>query len=263
MAGDWVKMRVALAYDLKVTRIARIINQGLFLSTLAPNAQLEDGACNVAALQLLVVGALHKFWCAAQEITVDGILRNCDASDVDQMVGIYGFADALIEVGWLIKDEGKDCLIISNFQEHNGEGAKKRAQTNKRVAKHRDEKRSSVTEMKRGSVTREEKRRDKSITDAPEGFDAIWTFFPKRAGGNPKTRAVAAYRARLGEGHEPDEILAGVRRYAAFIKATGKEGTEYVKQAATFLGPEKAFLEPWDLPREAKESPLYRREGVM
>lgn len=96
----------------------------------------------------------------------------------------------------------------------------------------------------------------------PEGFEDFWKFFPPRAGGNPKAKAASAYRARRGEGHEADEILAGARRYSAFIKATGKEGTEYVKQAVTFLN-EKAFLEPWDLPRDVKESPLYRREGVM
>ena len=53
------------------------------------------------------------------------------------------------------------------------------------------------------------------------------------------------------EGHTEEELLAGVRRYAVFVRATGKEGTEYVKQAATFFGPNKAFLERWTLPENS------------
>lgn len=97
----------------------------------------------------------------------------------------------------------------------------------------------------------------------PDGFEELWAMYPRRAGGNPKQRALAAYRARLGEGHGKDEILGGARRYADFVRATGKEGSEYVKQTASFLGPEKHFLEPWSLPNKADVSPLYRREGAM
>jgi hypothetical protein len=32
-------------------------------------------------------------------------------------------------------------------------------------------------------------------------------------------------------------MLAGVKRYAAYARATGSVGTQYVKQAATFFGP--------------------------
>jgi hypothetical protein len=59
---------------------------------------------------------------------------------------------------------------------------------------------------------------------------------------------LTAAQARIQEGHSWAAILEGARRYAAFIQATGKEGTQYIKQAATFIGPEKNFLEPWALP---------------
>lgn len=110
---------------------------------------------------------------------------------------------------------------------------------------------------------RPEERRDREETEAQAGFETLWATYPPRAGGNPKDKALRAYRARVGEGHKPEEILEGARRYASFVKATGKEGTEYVKQAATFLGPDKHFLEQWTLPEQANVSPLYRREGVM
>jgi hypothetical protein len=81
-----------------------------------------------------------------------------------------------------------------------------------------------------------------------EIFLTAWSEYPKRAGGNPRPRAWKTWKKCCSEGHTEDELLAGVRRYAVFVRATGKEGTEFVKQAATFFGPDKAFLEAWTLP---------------
>jgi hypothetical protein len=38
-------------------------------------------------------------------------------------------------------------------------------------------------------------------------------------------------------------MLAGVNRYAGYVRATGSAGTQYVKQAATFFGPDRHFEE--------------------
>jgi hypothetical protein len=83
------------------------------------------------------------------------------------------------------------------------------------------------------------------------GFDACWDAYPKRAGGNPRASAQRAYAARVREGVPDDELLAGVERYAAYIRATGKERTEYVKQASTFFGVDRHWQEPWDVPVSA------------
>jgi biotin operon repressor len=83
--------------------------------------------------------------------------------------------------------------------------------------------------------------------------------YPKRAGNPNWHGAWKAARARLKEGHTVAEFLAGARRYAAYIRATGKEGTEYVQQASTFLGPSKPFLLPWD-PPAAPEDPKRAAE---
>lgn len=87
-------------------------------------------------------------------------------------------------------------------------------------------------------------------TRAPEPpeFGALWAVYPKRGGGNPRPRALKAARARLTEGATWNELHDGVSRYAEFCRATGKVGTEYVMQAATFLGPDRRFAEPWNLP---------------
>lgn len=88
--------------------------------------------------------------------------------------------------------------------------------------------------------------------DEPEFVD-FKLVYPSRAGDQGWRRAHRAVRARLSDGYSWNEILEGTKRYAAFIAASGKEGTEYVKQAATFLGPDLHFLEPWTLPKTKSE----------
>lgn len=82
----------------------------------------------------------------------------------------------------------------------------------------------------------------------PAGFPEFWKAYPKRAGNNPRARALKAYRARLAEGHAAAEMLDGAARYSRYCQETGKVGTEYVLQAATFLGPDKPFTQTWDGP---------------
>ncbi|QGY29053.1 hypothetical protein [Pantoea cypripedii] len=88
---------------------------------------------------------------------------------------------------------------------------------------------------------------------SPE-FETAWQAYPKRAGGNPKQTAWKHWNARIREGINPADMLAGVQRYAAYISATGKTGTEYVKQAATFFGPDQHFAERWTAPTSQQRS---------
>lgn len=76
-------------------------------------------------------------------------------------------------------------------------------------------------------------------------FETVWRIYPKRNGDNPKGRAYKSWKARLAEGHTVTELTEGVERYARYCRASGNEGSEYVKQAATFFGPDKPFLETW------------------
>ena len=81
-----------------------------------------------------------------------------------------------------------------------------------------------------------------------ELFEEAWAIYPKRAGGNPKASALKAWSARIREGVSALEMLKGVERYAAFVEQTGKTGTEFVKQAKTFFGPDRHFTADWSLP---------------
>lgn len=79
-----------------------------------------------------------------------------------------------------------------------------------------------------------------------EGFNDWWAKYPKRSGSNSRVLALKAYRARRTDGVPASDLLAGLERYAAYIQATGKAGTEYVKQAASFLGPAEHWKESWE-----------------
>lgn len=93
--------------------------------------------------------------------------------------------------------------------------------------------------------------------------DPAWlefrAIYPKRAGDPNVAGGRRCWSARLKEGHTAEQMLAGARRYAAFIRATGKDGTEFVQQYTRFLGPSKPFLLPWD-PPAALEDPRRAAE---
>lgn len=162
MAGDWIKMRTNLGSDPAVIQIATTLECG------------ED----------CVVGMLHRLWSWA-----DGQLRDCNARGVtllwiDRYIGVTGFAQCLIDVGWL--EATKDGVRFVNFDRHMSQTAKRRALTASRV------KRSRSAKCNAPSVTKAlpEKRREeenttyslKGDTELPEVLDspkfkAAWADF--------------------------------------------------------------------------------------
>lgn len=79
-------------------------------------------------------------------------------------------------------------------------------------------------------------------------FEQAWQAYPKRAGGNSKAAAWKAWKSRIKDGVTTEAMLAGVSRYAGYVRATGSEGTQFVKQAATFFGPDRHFEDVWQPP---------------
>ncbi|EOK8456773.1 helix-turn-helix domain-containing protein [Escherichia coli] len=82
---------------------------------------------------------------------------------------------------------------------------------------------------------------------SPE-FEQAWQEYPKRAGGNSKSAAFKAWKARIREGVTPETMLNGVKRYAAWVRVSGNTGTQFVKQASTFFGPDRHFEDFWQQP---------------
>lgn len=84
-----------------------------------------------------VAGKLLRLWIWADQNTVDGHGLPITRAFIDRLTNSRKFASAMEAAGWL---EGQDgTLTFPGFHRHNGETAKARAETNRRVAKHRQQ----------------------------------------------------------------------------------------------------------------------------
>lgn len=174
MAGDWIKMRTSLLTNPKVNGIARILESanevGRVLST-GYNGPLSEIVTRTVTRHV-TVSCLLIVWGAANEHTEDGVFTNADLSDIDDMVGIPGFAAAMVEVGWAEFDSDNVTVSLPNFNEYNTPGSERSAgaKTNaERQKEYRDRKKAeNVTNFcNESDVTktvtrnrREEKRRE-------------------------------------------------------------------------------------------------------
>jgi len=139
MAGDWVKMRAGLATCPKVAAISRSVCA----------AGSAYAALPRHAMRLMVIGGLHSIWCAVNEHTTDGIMRNAVPEDIDEIAGIDGIGLAMRDAGWLTVNERTHELVFPNFHQWNTCG--KDATAAERMRKHREKQ--AVTRNNR-NVTR-------------------------------------------------------------------------------------------------------------
>lgn len=114
MAGDWIKMRTDLGRDPAVIALCDLL--------------ARERNC--------IIGALHTLWSWADEQTHDGNAVGVTEKWIDAHVCVTGFAQAMVKVGWLYLTE--HGVSIPRFDKHNGESAKKRALSNKRVKRYRN-----------------------------------------------------------------------------------------------------------------------------
>lgn len=149
MAGDWIKMRSDLFTHPKVVRIA--------------SALKADARPDV----LRVVGALMSVWCLFDAHSVDGELDGYTAEHVDDQLRWNGFCAAVRAVGWLEYEDGGSSMKLPEFETHNGQSAKRRAQDADRK---RDDRKTSASEADK-KRTREEKRREEKYPPTP--YDEI------------------------------------------------------------------------------------------
>lgn len=142
MAGDWIKMRTALANDPSVIAMA--------------------GALGVDEFE--VVGMLHHLWSWADAQSRDGHVPGVTKKWIDRYVHRDGFANAMCAAGWLVVDDSG--INFPHFERHNGKPAKDRALAGERQRKKRANVTQSVPNVSRGerdnTVTREEKRREEN-----------------------------------------------------------------------------------------------------
>lgn len=189
MSG-WIKWEKDLETDPRFLRITREITKRI---SNAPALQ-GLGACNAPAFaNSIAMGALLKLWSYADtHIRADDTL-DMSMAEIDELVGVEGFA-ALLPSDWLHETED-GRVELPEYQAHNSVEAKKKAQTAKRVAKHRASKRNAgVTHVTPSSVTGalpDQTRPDQTKTR--EG--SLRSPSGAREDGNPVSRETDTHRA--------------------------------------------------------------------
>lgn len=105
---------------------------------------------------------------------------------------------------------------------------------------------------------REEKERDITPPVPPLGgcgLDEVWrellSVYPKRGGGLGHTEGRKVLEKLLKAKADPRAIIEGAKRYAAYIRATNRERTEYVAMIPTWLR-QRRWEEDWTPPRDPK-----------
>lgn len=268
MSAGWIKFWKSTATDPFVLAAAEQLRQRYgpdFSFTVARNA---------------VTGALVTLWAYADEHIRDDDTLPLTLQTLDAVVGIEGFYD-LMPRQWLDKlDSG--CLVLRGYCEKNSLVARRERtiKSNARVTRwRRTHQRNSngVTSNHTTEFTGAGDKDQDIDKDQPKETrancssdrvrvsretspltDDWWLDFklamPARAGDHRWTSARKAANARLAEGYTADQMMEGCRRYRAFCDHLGKTGTEFVKQASTFLGPDRPFLEQWHLPLNKAEA---------
>jgi uncharacterized phage protein (TIGR02220 family) len=191
MAGDWIKMRIALADDPAVISIA----------------------ARLSVDEFEVVGMLHHLWGWADTQSRDGHAPGVTNVWIDRYVRHVGFAEAMVSVGWLKVDESG--VTFPNFERHNGESAKARALAAERKRNQRGKVTAESGQVSRNerdiSVTREEKRREEE-KHMSACADEVLCYLNDKAG--RKYSATPANTkliiARVREGASIDELKAVV-----------------------------------------------------
>jgi hypothetical protein len=151
MAGDWIKIEHATPDKRQVFSLAKILG-----------ITADDA-----------MGKLIRVWIWADQHTTGCNDSVTPTALLDRVAGVTGFCAAMCSesVGWM-KMVGDGEISFVNYSDHNGQTAKHRASTNKRVAQFRKGN-DSETILKRlcnaedvtESVTREEKRREEKIRE--------------------------------------------------------------------------------------------------
>jgi uncharacterized short protein YbdD (DUF466 family) len=107
-------------------------------------------------------------------------------------------------------------------------------------------------------------RRDRGETEGEtevysEHFLLAWDRYPRRPNNN-KADAWAAWSARLKDGEQAERMLAGVEAYAGYVAAMKIE-PKFVKQAKTFFGPKRPYLDDYTVAPPKPAEDFYAKRG--
>ncbi len=207
-----------------------------------------------------VTGKLIRVWIWADANTVDGSAVPATMAFIDRHTHCKRFAAAMRDVGWLTGEDG--ALHFPEFDRHNGNSAKARAETARRVANHRKSNTVTVTHVTPNALQKPlpEKEKEKESIPLPPCAGVPWTeadFIVQiaRAYGKPGNIDLLAplIQASLDKLQgDPIPILRGTEQATEVIMKYAPAGmnSEFVPSAKNFFAEEQwkhpeAFASYW------------------
>lgn len=164
-----------------------------------------------------VVGKLVRVWAWFDKHTKDGNALGVTYSLLDRITGVAGFGEAMCFAGWM---EQKDKVLhMPKFDVHTSASAKKRAESNKRVAIHREGKRNAdVTQIPLQKALPEKRREElntSAVAPLPDWIPVdVWNSYlemRKKIRKAPTSRAIELVITELqklkAQGHAPADVL--------------------------------------------------------
>ncbi len=232
MAGDWIKFEHATPDKPEVYQMAELLD-------IEPEH---------------VVGCLLRIWIWADQQIVSCNAMSVTKKVVDRFTRVTGFADAMEAVGWLVVTDGG--IEFPKFDRHNGETAKNRAQTYRRVAKHRGKGQTTVTQSAlqngRSSVTKalpetetetetergnppnppRRKKCSSKTEQEPIGFAEWYATYPRQQARDTACKAYVNAIRKVDVSHLQERTTA----YAAAVARWPEEDNpKFVPMPATWL----------------------------
>lgn len=276
MSG-WIKFWKDMPNDPRVLSAAVKLAERYVLARRTPGGGGDlsmTEACN--AWRNTVTGAIATLWCYADEHIRDDDSLPLTSQTIDTIVGIEGFFDVMPRE-WIDElDDGS--IVLPGYCKKNSLIVKRKRtiKSNARVTRWRRAKKTNGNGVTVEHATQcnaagdldqdrdlykdpKSKTRTASVTprdDEPEWWIAFKQAYPQRSGDQGWSKARRAANARMAEGHRPEDFVAGAKRYLTYCEATGSIGTQYVKQASSFLGPDAKpplFLQEWIPPANKAE----------
>lgn len=181
MAGNWIKFDTSTSDKPEVWAIAESLG-------IDPDA---------------VVGKLLRVWAWFDDQTEKGNAPIVTRALLDRKVGVTGFVTAMVAAGWMVETDG--LLTLPNFDRHNGQTAKNRVLTAKRVATH-----------KKGNAEGNAKGNAAIVTGA----------LPKEDKSRSEKKITHTHTATPESIQPPDELTPHWERWCEYSLAIGKPVNE-------------------------------------
>ena len=192
----------------------------------------------------IVLGALVRFWAYADSHIDDDDTLGMTLDEINELVGINGFAQAL-PADWL-KVLDADHVQLPGFLKHNGSSEKQRRDNARRQAEYRHRRESHnvtrdvTTSNARNDARPEEIRTDKTKEEEPSaaerpssaGFAKFWESYPKKV---KRKDALKAWKSKQLDA-KADALVDDVKRRLA---EDGRWLGGYVPDPTTYLNGER------------------------